>query len=164
MKKYISILWFAILCITCNSDEDLDQLEDTNLEIFQENYKLSTGEVITVFTDQITDLGNRKEITFMSTDLSFTMTTSQEGETIHVDAVNFRGSESSIVTSRNTELAPLTTVTGTFTCDMCPPPLDNTSIESFNFLFTNASGNDTNITTQTTLNGIASNLVWYSYF
>lgn len=184
MRKLISILCSIILCISCHSDEDIDQLEEINIEIIQENYKgvfttldgqergvlnikfsenkdfvtatltLTTGEIITVFTDQIIDLGNRKDIIFISTELSFTMTTSEEGETIQVDAVNFRGSESSIITSINTELAPLTTVTGTFTCDMCPPPLDNTSMESFNFLFTNASGNDTNITTQTTLNGV----------
>ena len=183
MRKLVSILFLTLLCISCHSDEEIDQLEGVSFDVIQENYKgifttldgqergvldirfsenndfvtanltLTTGEVITVFTDQITDVGNRKEITFISTDLSFIMTTGEEGETIQVDTVNFRGLASSILTSRNTETAPLTTVIGTFTCDMCPAPLNNSSIQSFNFLFTNASGNDTNITTQTTIDG-----------
>jgi len=181
MRKLIPILCFAVLCITCDSDEKIDQFEEISIDVVQENYKgvfttldgqergvldikisenydfvtanliLTTGEVITIFTNQITDLDNRKEITFTSTELSFTMTTGETGETMQINTVNFRGSESSILTSRNTESAPLTTVTGTFTCDMCPAPLDDTFIQTFNFLFTNASGNDTNITTQTTL-------------
>ncbi len=183
MKKLSVFAFILMLFIACSVEEETTLDEGTNLEVVLENYKgifttldgqnrgtlevtlsednssaigslrLATGEVIDIFTDQVTDLGNVKEMTFTSNDLSFTMTTGQEGETMQIDAVNFRGSESSIIAGRNTDRAPLTTVTGTFTCTMCPVPLDNMSTQSFNLMFTNAGGNDTSVTSQTTLNG-----------
>lgn len=117
------------------------------------NLTLSTGEVMSIFTDQITGSGDIKEIIFTSNNLSFTLTTIQEGETLEINTVTFRGLESSILAGRNTERTPLSTVTGTYVCDACPTPLDNTSTQTFNLMFTNAGGDDSSIASQTTLGG-----------
>lgn len=183
MKKLSLLAFIMMLCIACSVEEETIQNEGTNLEVELENYKgifttldgqnrgtlevtiaednrsatgsltLATGEIIPIYTEQILDLGNTKEVSFTSSDLSFTMSTGEEGETMQIDGVTFRNSESSIIAGRNTNRAPLTTVTGTFVCSMCQPPLDNMSTQTFNLMFTNAGGNDNSITTQTTLAG-----------
>ncbi len=184
MKKLFLLAFAMMLCIACSTEEEITTNEDTNLEVVLENYKgiftttdgqnrgaldvtlsengrsasgsltLATGEVITIFTDQVTDLGNIKEMTFTSTDLSFTMTTGEEGETVDIGTVIFRGLESSILAGRSTERAPLSPIVGSYTCPMCPVPLDNTAVETFNLLVSPAdmSGNST-IASQTTLAG-----------
>ncbi|MFT5891402.1 MAG: hypothetical protein ACI9Y7_001504 [Dokdonia sp.] len=182
MKKLILLAFAAMLCVACSVEENTDTTEGTNLEVVLENYKgvfttqdgqtrgalnvelsednlyatgslaLSTGEVIAISTDQITDLGNRKEITFTSSDLSFTMTTGEEEEIMEIDAVTFRGAESSILVGQNTERAPLAPIVGSYTCPMCPAPLNNLAGETFNLLIgpANMSGNSA-VSTQTTL-------------
>ncbi|GGG27529.1 hypothetical protein GCM10011344_30420 [Dokdonia pacifica] len=165
--------------IACSTEENIDSSTDiANLEI--ENYKgifttadggsrgtldvtlsqdnltatanltLASGEVISISTDQVSNLGDTKEITFASNELSFTMTTGQEGETLEINTVSFRGSESSILAARNTERAPVTPVTGTYTCTTCAGPVDNSMTQTFNFMFVTADG-DSSIATQTTL-------------
>jgi hypothetical protein len=181
MKKLILLAFAAILCVACSVEENTDTTEGTNLEVVLENYKgvfttqdgqtrgalsvelsednlyatgslaLSTGEVIAISTDQITEVGNRKEITFTSSDLSFTMTTGEEEEIMVIDAVTFRGAESSILVGQNTERAPLSPIVGSYTCPGCAAPLDNVGSETFNLVIASA-GNST-ITSQTTLGG-----------
>ena len=179
MKKIISYCALTILLAACSTEENTDiTSEITNLEI--ENYKgifttangadrgtldvilsddggsatadltLSTGEVVRIFTDQVSDLGNTKEIAFTSNELSFTMTTGAEEEILEINTVSFRGAESSILASRNTERAPVTPITGTYICNMCPAPLDNMSTQTFNLMLTKADG-DSAISSQTTL-------------
>ncbi|MEP0265744.1 hypothetical protein [Dokdonia sp.] len=185
MKKLFVLAFATMLCVACSTEENTTLDEGSNLEVVLENYKgvfttldgqtrgtldvelsednryatgnltLSTGEVISIFTDQITDLGNRKEISFNSNDLSFTMTTGEEEEIMEVDAVTFRGAESSILVGQSTERAPLSPVVGAYTCTMCPAPLDNTASETFNLLI--PSTGNTAITTQTTLGGTTYN-------
>ena len=115
---------------------------------------LSDGEVITVFTDQITDLGDKQELDFTSSDLSFTMTTGEEGEIMEVDAVTFKGDESAILIGKSTTRAPLSPIAGSYVCTMCPAPLDNTQMQSFNIMI---SGAGDTATTQTTLGGTTYN-------
>ena len=183
MKKLSLLAFIVMLCIACSTEETTTLDEGTNLEVTLENYEgvfttldgqnrgtlevtlsednrfatgnltLASGEIIPIYTDQITTVGNTKELIFSSNDLSFTMTSAEEGEIMEIEAVNFRGLESSIIAGRNTDRAPLTTVTGTFTCSMCPAPLDNMSTQTFNLMFMNAGGNDGSVTTQTTLDG-----------
>ena len=179
MKKILSYFLLAILAIACSTEENIDSSVDVaNLEV--ENYKgvfttvngenrgtidvslsqdgssanaeltLSNGERINVSSDQITSVGDLKEITFTSNDLSFTMTTGNEGETLEINTVSFRGAESSILAAKNTERAPVTPVTGTYICTTCAGPVDNASTQTFNFMFVTADG-DSSIATQTTL-------------
>lgn len=179
MKKVLSYFLLAIIAIACSTEENIDSnIDIANLEV--ENYKgifttvngenrgtldvilsednlsatanltLATGEVISIITDQVSNLGDTKEIIFTSNELSFTMTTGEEGETLEVDAVSFRGAESSILAARNTERAPVTPVTGTYTCTTCAGPVDNSMTQTFNFMFVTADG-DSSIATQTTL-------------
>lgn len=169
----------AIVLIACSTDETTDSTaEVANLEI--ENYKgifttidgqnrgtldvtlaqdglsatadltLSTGEIVSLFTDQISTIGDTKEIEFNSNELSFTMITGNEGETLEATAVTFRGSESSLLVAQNTERAPVTPVTGTYVCTTCAGPVDNSMTQTFNFMFVTADG-DSSITTQTAL-------------
>ena len=180
MNKILSYCALTILLVACSTEENTDiTSEITNLEI--ENYKgifttvngvdrgtldvtlnedgrsatadltLATGEVVRIFTDQVSDLGNTKEISFTSNELSFTMTTGGEEEILEINTVSFRGAESSILASRNTERAPVNPITGTYVCNMCPAPLDNMSTQTFNLMFTKADG-DSAISSQTTLN------------
>lgn len=181
MKKLIVLAFAAILCLACSTEEEITPNEGSNLEVVLENYKgiftstngqyrgildvtlsednrsatadltLSTGEVISIFTDQVSDLGNVREMTFSSDELSFTMTTGAEEEILEIETVSFRGTESSILASKNTERAPVTPLSGTFACPGCPAPLNNSTTQTFNFMFTMANGNSA-ISTQTTLN------------
>lgn len=185
MKKLFVLAFATMLCVACSTEENTTLDEGSNLEVVLENYKgvfttldgqtrgtldvelsednryatgnltLSTGEVISIFTDQITHLGDRKEISFTSNELSFTMTTGEEEEIMEIDAVTFRGAESSILVGQSTERAPLSPVVGSYTCAMCPPPLDNTASETFNLIIT-APGNAT-VASQTTLGGATYN-------
>ncbi|WP_299684687.1 hypothetical protein [uncultured Dokdonia sp.] len=188
MKKLSVFAFIMMLCIACSVEEETTLDEGTNLEVALENYKgifttadgqnrgvldvtlsedersasgsltLATGEIIDIFTNQITDLGNIKQMTFTSNDLSFTMTTGEEGETLDLGTVTFRGLESSITAGRSTERAPLSPILGSFTCIDCPAPLDNMMVQSFNIMVSNPdmSGNST-ITSQTTLGGTVYN-------
>lgn len=179
MKKILSYFLLAIVLVACSTDENIDStVEVANLEI--ENYKgifttvdgqnrgtldvtlsqdglsatadltLSTGEIVSLFTDQISTIGDTKEIEFTSNELSFKMTTGNEGETLEATSVTFRGSESSLLVAQNTERAPVTPVTGTYVCTTCAGPVDNSMIQTFNFMFVTADG-DSSITTQTAL-------------
>ncbi|WP_299769874.1 hypothetical protein [uncultured Dokdonia sp.] len=179
MKKVLSYFLLALIVIACSTEENIDSSTDiATLEV--ENYKgifttvngdnrgtldvtlsddalsatanltLATGEVISITTDQISNLGNTKEIIFTSNELSFTMTTGNEGETLEINTVSFRGAESSILAARNTSRAPVTPVTGTYTCTTCAGPVDNSMTQTFNFMFVTADG-DSSIATQTTL-------------
>ncbi|MFC4634302.1 hypothetical protein ACFO3O_10310 [Dokdonia ponticola] len=184
MKKLLTLAFITMLCIACSVEEETTPNEGTNLDIVLENYKgvfttadgqirgtldvtlaednlsasgtltLSTGEIVMIDTDQITDLGNRKELTFNSNDLSFVMTTGEEGEIMEVNTVTFRGNESAILVGQSTERDPLNPVLGTYVCTMCPPPLDNMLTQTFNLVIAapDMSGNST-ITSQTTLGG-----------
>jgi len=179
MKKVLSYFMLAMVIVACSTEENTDStIEVANIEL--ENYKgiftttsgdnrgtldvtlsqdgrsatadltLATGEVVSIFTDQVSDSGNTKEITFTSNELSFTMTTGVEEEILEINTVTFRGAESAILASRNTERAPVNPITGTYVCDMCPAPLDNMSTQTFNLMLTTADG-DSSISTQTTL-------------
>lgn len=180
MKKLFTLALITMLCIACSTEEETTISGDTNLEVVLENYKgvftttdgqhrgtlditlsqdersasgeltLATGEIVSIFTDQVSDLGNRKEITFNSNELSFTLITGEEGETLEIDTATFRGVESSILASKNTERAPVTPITGTYACASCPPPLDDSQTQTFNLMFTTSNGNST-MSTQTTL-------------
>ncbi len=184
MKKLLALAFITMLCIACSVEEETTPNEDTNLEVVLENYKgvfttvdgqtrgildvtvaednlsasgtltLSTGEIIMIDTDQITDLGNRKELTFTSNDLSFTMTTGEEEEIMEIDTATFRGAESAILVGQNTQRAPLDPVLGTYVCLDCPEPLNNMLTQTFNLIISAAdmSGNST-ITSQTALGG-----------
>lgn len=182
MKNLILLAFAAILCVACSVEENTTLNEDTNLEVVLENYKgvfttvdgqtrgalditlaedklsatgtltLSTGEIVMIDTDQITDLGNRKELTFTSNDLSFTMTTGEEAEIMEVNTVTFRGAESAILVGQSTERAPLDPIVGSYTCPGCEAPLDNVGSETFNIFIAppNGAGNS-QVFTQTTL-------------
>jgi len=115
---------------------------------------LSTGEIIMIDTDQIIDLGNNKELTFTSNDLSFIMTTGEEEEIMEINTVTFRGAESAILVGQSTERAPLNPVLGTYICIDCPAPLNNMLTQTFNLVIAapDMSGNSA-ITSQTTLGG-----------
>ncbi len=188
MKKILSYCMLATLFIACSTEENTDSSSEiAALEI--ENYKgiftttngenrgaldvilsedgrsatadliLASGEIVSVFTDQISEIGNKKEISFSSNEFSFTMTTGVEEEILEINTVSFRGAESSILASRNTERAPVNPITGTYVCEACPPPLDNLSTQTFNLMITKTDG-ESAITSQTTLsttvfNGIA---------
>ncbi|MEP0262411.1 hypothetical protein [Dokdonia sp.] len=185
MKKILSYFMLAIILVACSTDESIDSTIDVaNLEV--ENYKgifttvdgqnrgtlditlsqdgrsatadliLSTGEVVNIFTDQVSDLGNTKEIVFTSSELSFSMTTGEEGETLEASTVTFRGTESSLLVAQNTERAPVNPITGTYICTTCAGPIDNSMTQTFNFMFVTADGNSS-ITTQTTLGMTAFN-------
>ncbi|WP_299766080.1 hypothetical protein [uncultured Dokdonia sp.] len=188
MKKLSLFAFIMMLCIACSVEEETTLDEGTNLEVVLENYKgvftttdgltrgaldvtlsedklsatgtltLSTGEVVSIFTDQIIDVGNRKEIEFTSNELSFTMTTGAEEEIMEIEAVTFRGAESSILVGQSSTRAPLNPILGTFICIDCPAPLDNGSTQTFNFLVSAADmdGNST-VTSQTTLAGTVYN-------
>lgn len=180
MKNILSYCALITLLIACNTEENTDSSSQiATLEI--ENYKgifttingenrgslnvtlfedggsatadltLASGEIVSIFTDQVSEIGNKKEISFTSNELSFTMTTGVEEEILEINTVTFRGTESSIVASKNTERAPVTPITGTYICEMCPAPLDNLSTQTFNLMITKADG-DSAITSQTTLN------------
>lgn len=82
-----------------------------------------------------------KEISFKSSEFSFTMAIGSEEEILEIDTVSFRGTESSILASKNTERAPVTSITGTYSCPRCPAPLDKSATQTFNFMFTTANGN-----------------------
>lgn len=180
MKKLFVLAFITMLCIACSTEEETTISGDTNLEVVLENYKgiftttnglhrgtlditlsqdgrsasgeltLVTGEIVSIFTDQVSDLGNRKEVIFNSNELSFILITGEEGETLEIDTVTFRGVESSILASKNTERAPVTPITGTYACTGCPAPLNNAQTQTFNLMFTTANGNST-MATQTTL-------------
>lgn len=180
MKKLFTLALITMLCIACSTEEETTISGDANLEVVLENYKgiftttdgqhrgtlditisqdersasgeltLATGEIVSIFTDQVVNLGNRKEVSFNSNELSFTLITGEEGETLEIDTVTFRGVESSIIASKNTERAPVTPITGTYACAACPAPLDNSQTQTFNLMFTTANGNST-MATQTTL-------------
>ena len=182
MKKLIVLAFAAMLTVACSPEEEITPNEGSNLEVVLENYKgiftssdgqyrgtlditlsednryatadltLSTGEVISILTDQVSNVGNVKEITFTTDELSFTMTTGVEEEILEIDTVSFRGTESAILASRNTERAPVTPITGTFNCPGCPAPLNNSTTQTFNFMFTSAPNGNSAISTQTTLN------------
>lgn len=190
MKKLLALLCFAIVCVTCSTEENLETTDTTNFgteTVFEEsvtlpdNYKgvfttangqhrgtldvtiatdytsaiatltLSTNEVITINTTNITDLGNAKEVQFTSPDLSFIMTTEAEGITYAIEDVTFRGLDSGLLVAKNTERAPAAPFDGTYLCTTCASPVDNSQTQVFNFMFVTADGNST-ISTQTTLN------------
>lgn len=112
---------------------------------------LSSGDITFIDTDNITDLGGVKELSFTSNELSFIMSTEEEGVTSAIDNVNFRGQESAILVARHTERAPATPITGTYICTTnCVSPLDNTATQTLNFVFTTADGVSA-VATQTTL-------------
>ena len=187
MKKLFVLAIATMLCVACSVEENTDTTEGTNLEVVLENYKgvfttqdgqtrgalsvelsednlyatgslsLNTGEVIAFSTDQITDLGNRKQITFTSSDLSFTMTTGEEEEIMEIETVTFRGAESSILVGQNTERAPLDSIIGSYTCPTCPAPLNNLTGETFNLMIGAAIAGGNSVTSQTTLGGTTYN-------
>ncbi len=115
------------------------------------NLTLSTNEVVSITTTNITDLGNSKEIQFSSTELSFVMTTEAEGIAYAIEDVTFRGMDSGLLMAKNTERAPAAPFDGTYLCTTCASPVDNSQTQVFNFMFVTADGNST-IATQTTLN------------
>ncbi|MFC4636534.1 hypothetical protein ACFO3O_21700 [Dokdonia ponticola] len=179
MKKIISYCLLVTLFTACSTEKNTDSSSQiASFEI--ENYKgifttangedrgtldvtlsedgrsatadltLASGEIVSVFTDQVAEIGNKKEISFISNEFSFTMTTGEEEEILEINTVIYRGVESSILASKNTERAPVNPITGTYVCEMCPAPLDNTSTQTFNLMFTTANGNSA-ISSQTTL-------------
>lgn len=114
--------------------------------------ELSNGEVFILKAEENASLGNQTHLFFTSVDASFEFSVNADGSNPLVENVYFKELESDIVVLKETSLAPVTPLTGTFECGSCNghPVLGTGTAQTFNFLFTPADEAGT-IVTQMTL-------------
>ncbi|MBX2829034.1 MAG: hypothetical protein KTR22_12790 [Flavobacteriaceae bacterium] len=123
--------------------------------------KMTDGETYLAKAQQLVDdKAFVDQLWFESEDIAFSFTVNANGSDPIISNVTFKGKPSDIVVLKETALAPVTPVTGTYECGTCNGhPVLGTGLEqSFNFVFSTPDGNGT-ITTQsalgtTTYNGI----------
>jgi len=114
---------------------------------------LHTGEVHKVYASKKVFIGEQiTELEFSSPNLSFLLSFSEYDVDPVIKDAQFNTIEASILIAKHTLLAPVTPITGTYSCINCNghPNLDTGMTQTFNMMFTVADGEGA-MTTQTLL-------------
>lgn len=128
-----------------------------DLDVLNENARgiltLSSGAVYEARAIELRDKSSDFKVVFDSEDLSFTFTLDENDRPLITDVV-FKEQSSSIIAAEETEISPVTPVTGTYRCTNCED--QNTSVNgielnnterTFNMLLTTEDG-QTNLSIQ----------------
>ncbi|MEL6812708.1 MAG: hypothetical protein AAFP76_15370 [Bacteroidota bacterium] len=115
--------------------------------------QLQTGEVHVLRADEM--VNNHETITnlfFHSPEANFNFSVHADGSEPTVTDATFKGAASDIILMKETSLAPVTPITGTYECGTCNghPVLGTGLTQTFNMVFATPDGTG-NITTQSTL-------------
>lgn len=137
---------------------NIPQASENGHTIVNEGYPeatiyLHTSEVYKVYaTEKVYEGAQLSEMEFVSPNLSFNFLISEDTGDPQISEVQFNGQEASVVVAKHTALAPVTAITGTYSCINCNghPNLDTGMTQTFNMMFSVADGEGA-MTTQTLL-------------
>jgi len=127
---------------------------------------LHTGDVYKVYaSEKVFEIEELSELEFVSPNLSFKFLLTEDNGDPEISEVQFNGKKSSILVANHTVLAPVTAISGTYSCINCNghPFLDTGMTQTFNMIFSVADG-EGSITTQTLLGSTEFLGIGYQHF
>ncbi len=109
----------------------------------QATLSLHTGETFKAISEITVDPSIvMEDIVFSSNDWSFTLNAEAWGVNPRAESVLFKGLEGDIILAKHTQQAPVSSLTGTYSCTDCgsSPYLDAGAEQSFNLMFSTPDG------------------------